>query len=189
MRIIAGKHRGRRIAMKDDTSIRPTSSRTREAVFNILMHGSFGRDGENPLVGKRIVDIFCGTGALGLEALSRGAEHVTFVDRNPQSLALARENIANFKEEANAVCIRSDSISLPPAQKPCTVAFADPPYDMGQAVPALTSLRDNGWLENDALVVLEVSTREAVIPPEGFEQLDERIYGNSRILILKYLGR
>lgn len=185
MRIIAGKHRGRRIAMKDDSDIRPTSSRTREAVFNILTHGSFGRDGESPLIGKRVVDIFCGTGGLGLEALSRGASHVTFIDRNSQSLALARENTEHFKETANATFIRSDSTQLPPATFPCTVAFADPPYDQGQAVPALKSLKSQGWLEPNALIVLEVSAKELVTVPEGFEQMDERTYGNSKILILK----
>lgn len=187
MRIIAGKHRGRRIAMKDDVDIRPTSSRTRESIFNILMHASFGRDGENPIIGKRVVDIFCGTGALGLEALSRGASHVTFIDRSPQSLALARENITAYKETDNATFIRSDSTTLPNAQQPCTVAFADPPYDNGQAAPALISLRKGGWLEQNAIVVLEVSTKELVQLPEGFEQIDERKYGSSRVLILRNL--
>lgn len=187
MRIIAGKHRGRRIAMKDDADIRPTSSRTREAVFNILMHASFGRDGESPIIGKRVLDIFCGTGGLGLEALSRGASHVTFIDRNPQSLALARENVTNFKEQDNATFIRSDSTQLPPATFPCTVAFADPPYDKGQAAPALKSLKSAGWLEKDAIVILEISTKDLVQLPEGFEQIDERKYGNSRILILRNL--
>lgn len=188
MRIIAGKHRGRRIAMKDDSNIRPTSSRTREAVFNILTHGSFGRDGESPLIGKRVVDIFCGTGGLGLEALSRGASHVTFIDRNPQSLALARENAAHFKETENCSFVRSDSTQLPPATFPCTVAFADPPYNGGMAAPALKSLKAAGWLEPNAIVILEVSGKELVHIPEGYEQIDERRYGNSKILILRHLA-
>ena len=187
MRIIAGKHRGRRIGMKDDIDIRPTSSRTRESIFNILMHNNFGLDGENVIVGKRIVDIFCWAGSLGLEALSRGAEHVTFIDRNPQSLALVRETIATFKEEANSAIIRSDSTALPKAARPFSVAFADPPYDQGMAAPALTSLRQNGWLEQNAIVVVEISAKELIQLPEGFEQLDERTYGNSRVLILKNL--
>lgn len=187
MRIIAGKHRGRRIAMKDDAGIRPTASRTREAIFNILMHNNFGLEGENVIVGKRIVDIFCGTGGLGLEALSRGAQHVTFIDRNPQSLGLVRETVANFKEEENAAFIRSDSTALPKATRAFSVAFADPPYDEGQAAPALTSLRQNGWLETNAIVVVEISSIELIQLPEGFEQLDERKYGNSRVLILRNL--
>lgn len=185
MRIIAGKHRGRRIAMKDDAGIRPTSSRTREAIFNILMHNNFGLEGDNIIVGKRIVDIFCGTGALGLEALSRGAEHVTFIDRNPQSLALVRETAAHFKEEQNAAFVRSDSTALPKATRSFSVAFADPPYDQGQAAPALNSLRQNGWLEQNAIIVVEISAKELIQLPEGFEQLDERKYGNSKVLILR----
>lgn len=185
MRIISGKHRGRRIAMKDDINIRPTSGRTREAIFNILMHASFGQNGENPLVNKRVVDIFCGTGGLGLEALSRGASHVTFVDRNPQSLALARQNVAHCKENDNAVFIRSDSTQLPPAVIPCALAFADPPYDKDQAAPALVSLRKSNWLEQGAIVVLEISARELIKLPEGFEQIDIRTYGNSKVLFLR----
>lgn len=185
MRIISGKHRGRRISMHDKTEIRPTSGRTREAIFNILTHGSFGRDGESPLIGKRVVDIFCGTGGLGLEALSRGAAHVTFVDRDPRSLKLARENIEHFKEEDASHIIRSDSTQLPPASYPCTVAFADPPYNKGQATPALKSLKANGWLEPEAIVVLEISVHENVEIPEGYAVLDERKYGNSKVLILQ----
>lgn len=188
MRIISGKHRGRRIEMHDGAEIRPTSGRTREAIFNILTHGSFGRDGESPLIGKRAVDIFCGTGALGLEALSRGALHVTFVDRTPASLNLARENVERFGEEAASKFIRSDSTQLPKAMQPCTVAFADPPYNKGQAAPALKSLREQGWLEPDAIVVLELAAKELIDLPEGYEQLDERRYGNSKILILRHIA-
>lgn len=185
MRIISGKHRGRRIAMAEGTDIRPTSSRTREAIFNILTHGSFGRDGDSPLVDKRVVDIFCGAGGLGLEALSRGASHVTFIDRNPQSLALARQNAENFKETSTTSFVRSDSTQLPPAPHPCTVVFADPPYNKGMAAPALKSLKANGWLEENALVVLELSAHELIHLPEGYELMDERKYGNSKVLILR----
>lgn len=174
--------------MHENANIRPTSGRTREAIFNILTHGSFGRDGESPLIGKRVVDIFCGTGGLGLEALSRGAEHVTFVDRNGGSLAMARENVELFGETEHSRFVRSDSTQLPPAPAPCTVAFADPPYNKGQAAPALKSLKENGWLEPDAIVVLELHARELVQLPEGYDLLDERIYGNSKVLILKNQG-
>lgn len=185
MRIISGKHRGRRIAMAEGTDIRPTSGRTREAIFNILTHGSFGRNGESPLVDKRVVDIFCGSGGLGLEALSRGAAHVTFIDRNPHSLSLARENAERFKETETTSFIRSDSTQLPPAPHPCTVVFADPPYNKGMAAPALESLRKNGWLEQNALVVLELSAHELLHIPAGYELMDERRYGNSKVLILR----
>lgn len=188
MRIIAGKHRGRRINMPDGNDIRPTSSRAREAIFNILTHGSFGRDGDSPLIDKYVVDIFCGSGGLGLEALSRGAKHVTFVDRNPQSLALARQNVEHFKEMENVQFVRSDSVQLPPAPRPCTLAFADPPYNKGMAEPALKSLKTQGWLEPKAIVVLEISVHEMMFPPTGFTLLDERRYGSSKFLILRHEG-
>lgn len=187
MRIISGKHRGRRIEMSEKTEIRPTSGRTREAIFNILTHASFGRDGEPLLIGKRVLDIFCGTGGLGLEALSRGAQHVTFIDRNTSSLALARSNAERFGEADNVSFIRSDSTNLPPAMYPCTVAFADPPYNQGMAEPALASLRRQGWLEPNAIVIIELSARELLHVPEGYELLDERKYGNSKVLILRHL--
>src|SRR5689334_11811640 len=96
--IIAGKHRGRRIETKPDKTVRPTSGKTRGAVFNILMHGQFSGEEDSPIIGKCVIDLFCGTGALGLEALSRGAEHVIFVDGSADSLNLARTNITRFKE-------------------------------------------------------------------------------------------
>ena len=183
MRIISGKHRGRRIQMHEGKEIRPTSGRTREAIFNILTHADFA---ENKLAGGRVVDIFCGSGALGLEALSRGADHITFVDRNPQSLSLARENTERFGEIENARFIRNDSTQLPPAPIPCSLAFADPPYNKGKAIPALKSLHENGWLEDGAIVVLEISEHDVVDTPAPYTLEDERKYSKSRVLFLRY---
>src|SRR5215472_13847040 len=106
LKIIAGKHRGKNIQTKKNSTIRPTGARTREAVFNILMHGQFGGHEHSPLIDKSVIDLFCGTGALGLEALSRGAKHVTFVDEAAESLSLANANAAYMKESENAQFIR-----------------------------------------------------------------------------------
>jgi len=185
LRIIAGKHRGRKIEIKDNAKIRPTGGRARGAIFNILMHGNFGPDG-SPLVGKPVVDVFCGTGALGLEALSHGAAHVTFIDQSAESIALARLNASKMGEENNAHFIRSDSTSLPMARKRHTLAFLDPPYDSGLAIKSLASLDKHEWLAPGAVVIVELSAREVFTPSESYRVFDERAYGNTKIVFLRY---
>lgn len=189
LRIIAGKHRGRKIEIKENGKIRPTGSRTRESIFNILMHGEFGVPGQSPLVERKVVDIFCGTGALGLEALSRGAGHVTFIDQSADSISLARMNALRMGEEGNVQFIRSDSTQLPPAREPCALAFLDPPYGSGLAPKALASLARQGWLEKGGVAVVEMSSRDELTPPEGYSFHDERKYGNTKIMFLRFEGK
>lgn len=185
LKIIAGKHRGRNIETAPSKDIRPTTGFAREGMFNILMHGRFA--GENtPLVGKRVVDLFCGSGALGFEALSRGAAHVTFIDQNPKALELVKKTASIIGETINSAFIRSDSTHVPKAVFPCSLAFVDPPYDKGLAVKGLESLAQGGWLEGGAIVVVEQSKKEQLIPPAAFTLLDERTYGIAQIRILKY---
>lgn len=186
LNIIAGKHRGRKIETKADKNVRPTGSKTRGAVFNILLHGKFGASGNSPLIGKSVIDLFCGTGALGLEALSRGASHVIFVDESSESIALARANAAHMHEEDNASFIRSDSTSLPKARRTCSLAFLDPPYNSGLAAKSLASLDAQGWLEDGAIAVVELSHKETLAAPENYAIFDERKYGNTKIVLLSY---
>ncbi len=187
LRIIAGKHRGRNIETKDNKNIRPTGSMARGAIFNILTHGSFGADGESPLIDQRVLDLFCGTGALGLEALSRGAAHVTFVDQANDSIHLARQNALRMGEEDETTTfLRNDSTSLPPARRKVKLVFMDPPYDSGLAVKSLNSLDQQGWLEQGAIIVVEVSAKEKLTPPACYDLFDEREYGNSKIVFLRY---
>lgn len=186
LRIIAGKHRGRRIEIKDGASIRPTGSMVRESLFNILMHGNFSGPDSSPLVDRNVADLFCGTGALGLEALSRGATKVTFVDQSQQSIALARANAAHMGEEGNVHLIRSDSTVLPPARMRHHLVFLDPPYHSGLAGKALLSLDAQGWLEAGAIVVVELAQKEAFEAPEPFTLFDTRHYGNTQIAFLRY---
>ncbi len=188
LRIIAGKHRGRKIETKEHAKIRPTGSKARGAIFNILLHGEFRGADASPLIGRRVVDVFCGTGALGFEALSRGAEHVTFVDQSAESMSLVRTNARHMGELDASDFIRSDSASLPMARKACRLAFLDPPYGTGLAVKSLKSLDRQGWLENGAVAVVEMGAKDAFEPPEGYEQFDERKYGHTRIVFLKYDG-
>lgn len=189
LRIIAGKHRGRNIETKQDARIRPTGSMARGAIFNILMHGDFGRPDGSPLIGKSVIDLFCGTGALGLEALSRGAGHVTFIDQSAESIALARSNAKSMGEEATTQFLRSDSTSLPHARLTYSLVFLDPPYDSGLAIKSLKSLDEKGWLEEGAVAVVELSAREMLNAPEHYELFDERKYGNTKIVFLRYVKK
>jgi 16S rRNA (guanine966-N2)-methyltransferase len=184
--IIAGKYRGKKIKTKANASIRPTGGRARGAVFNILMHGEFGSPENSPLIDRSVIDLFCGTGALGLEALSRGAAHVTFVDESSESISLARSNAAHLKEESNTYFIRSDSTKLPRARRTCSLAFLDPPYNSGLAVKSLAALDMQGWLEDGAIAVAEMSKKETLVPPKNYTMFDDRIYGNTRIVFLRY---
>jgi 16S rRNA (guanine966-N2)-methyltransferase len=185
LRIIAGKYRGRKIETKEHAKIRPTGSKTRGAIFNIITHGEFRGPEHSPLLDRRIIDLFCGTGAMGLEALSRGAGHVTFVDQSAESIALARANAAKMGE-TQARFIRNDSTTLPHADQPCSLAFLDPPYRSGLAAKSLKSLNDKGWLEKGAVAVVEMEVHEKFEAPEPYLQFDERKYGNTRIVFLRY---
>lgn len=185
MRIIAGKHRGRRIEAPKGKDVRPTSSRTREAIFNIISHGEFSGE-DSPLMRGAVLDLYCGTGAFGLEALSRGAGSVTFVDRNAEVLAIARQNAERFGEHETTRFLRSDSSALPPATSRYALVFLDPPYHSGLVAPTLKSLVMGGWLEENAVVIVEQQEKEKMPPTEGLLPLSERKYGNTRITLLRY---
>lgn len=184
MRIVGGKHRGRRLAAPTGRDTRPTADRTRQALFNILEHRHFVPGGGSPVRGARVVDAFAGTGAMGLEALSRGAAHASFLERDPRALAVLRYNVESCGEAPNATVLQADATRPPAATAPCTIAFLDPPYDSGLAGPCLEALAARGWLAEGALCVVEVGADENFAPPERFEPLDERKYGAARIMLL-----
>jgi 16S rRNA (guanine966-N2)-methyltransferase len=185
LRIIGGKHRGRILEAPQGQSTRPTSSRAREALFNILAHADWRQDGTSPLIDTRVLDAFAGTGALGLEALSRGAAHATFLDNDAASVRLIGENVATLRETASAKVVRADATRPPPGREPCDLVFLDPPYRSEQAVPALTALAAAGWIAPEAIVTIELAYNEDVLAPAGFEAIDERRYGAAKIVILK----
>jgi len=188
MHVISGKYKGRRIETLPGKEIRPTTGRAKEAMFNILTHGRFYGEA-SPLPGARVIDIFCGSGALGLEALSRGAEHVTFVDENPKALEITRKNIEHIGVTGSADFLRADSTRVPPTRKdPCTLAFVDPPYETGVAAKAVENLISGKWLAPGAIIVIEQSKREDLKTPVGCTGLDERIYNSTKIIILEYAG-
>ena len=185
MRIVGGKYKRKPLKAPPGFDIRPTSDRAREALFNILEHGI---DDFN-IVGASVIDVFAGTGALGLEALSRGAAHASFIDHESRALKCAQENAGNIGEGRNVTMLKLDALNLPPpplaAQAPCTLAFLDPPYRSGMAVDALRSLKIKGWIGPGTICVIELAAKEVFTPPDGFEKLDKRSYGAAQVLFLR----
>jgi 16S rRNA (guanine966-N2)-methyltransferase len=179
MRIVAGDLRGRSIRTPAGADTRPTSDRAREAIFNILEHAPWS----SGLKGRRVVDLFAGSGALGLEALSRGAAEILMVENAEPALAAIRANLLAFKLGARARVLRADATRLSKAEAPFDLAFLDPPYGKGLGERALAALKAGGWLSSDALTVLEVGVDEAPAPA-GFELIDERRYGKAKVLFL-----
>ena len=188
MRIIAGKHRGRRLAAPSGDLVRPTSDRAREAVFNILAHGSFAAAG--PAYARaRVLDVFAGTGAFGLEALSRGAKDAVFIENSRAALSVLRRNIAELGETGRTEIIAADATQPPRALAPATLAFLDPPYREGLAAPALTALGAAGWLADGALCIVELAAKEDLAAPADFAPLDERRYGAAKLAFLRFQRR
>lgn len=185
MRIVAGKFRGTPLATPKDQSIRPTSDRVREALFNILAHGLHDFE----LEGARVLDLFAGTGTLGLEALSRGAKFCLFVEHSASARALIRRNVEHLGVAGITKIYRRDATKMggPGSLAPFDLAFLDPPYGNGYGELALAAARDQGWLLDNAICVLEESADAAIAIPGGFEPMDQRTYGDTQILILRNL--
>jgi 16S rRNA (guanine966-N2)-methyltransferase len=189
MRIVGGRLGGRPLAGPGaagggEAHLRPTSDRAREAIFNLLAHGGFA-DPPAP-DGMRALDLFAGTGALGLEALSRGAVHCLFVDDHGPSRALIRRNVETLGVIGAAKIYRRDATRLGPCRSaPYDIAFLDPPYRSGLGPRALASAGEGGWLAPGALVVLEAAADEPETTVPGFATLDVRRYGEARVTILR----
>lgn len=181
MRIVAGAFRGRTLATPRGQSIRPTTDRTREAVFNVLAH-RFPR-----LEGARVLDLFAGTGALGLEALSRGASYALFIEESAEGRGLIRSNVEAFGLMGRTKIFRRDATALGDAgtMAPFNLVFADPPYGKGLGERALRSARAGGWLAPEALCVIEEAAGASFDPGSGFVLLDERSYGDTTIRFLQ----
>jgi 16S rRNA (guanine966-N2)-methyltransferase len=187
LRIVGGVHRGRRLVAPPGEAVRPTSDRAREALFNILSHGHFAVSGL-PFADRPVLDAFAGTGALGLEALSRGASAAAFIENGREALSALRHNIAALDEEDRAHIVTGDATRPPRAALVCSIAFLDPPYRSGLAGPALDALAGAGWLAPDALAVVELAAREELLAPPAFAVMDERVYGAARLVFLRYNG-
>ena len=183
MRIVGGRWRGRALQGPKSQAVRPTADRLRESLFNILIHG-YG----DPVSGARVLDLFAGTGALGLEALSRGAAFALFVDDGVEARALLRQNVEALGAGGATRIFRRDATKLGPAHplEPFSLVFVDPPYGKRVAEQALVSARDGGWLTPDALVVVEEKIGAFTLP-EGFEETERRGYDDTEFVFLRLL--
>ena len=184
MRVVGGRLRGRNIASPASNEIRPTQDRLRESLFNILMHAY-----ENPIDGARVLDLFAGTGALDIEAVSRHAVFTLFVDNGAEARALLRNNVEALGLGGVTKVYRRDATDLGPAYpvEPFSLVFLDPPYKRGLGEKALASLRDGKWLVPDALVVVEEFTG-AFTAVDGFEELERRAYDETEFTLLRFVA-
>ena len=185
MRIVGGRLRGRALAAPKSQAVRPTADRLREALFNILVHAY-----DDAVTGARVLDLFAGTGALGLEALSRGAAFALFVDDGAEARALMRENVAALGLGGVTRIFRRDATQLGAARpvEPFSLAFLDPPYGRALAEAALAAAHAGGWLTAGALAVVEEAADAAFAAPAGFDELERRRYDDTALILLRHYG-
>jgi 16S rRNA (guanine966-N2)-methyltransferase len=183
MRIVGGRFRGRTLAGPRSDAIRPTSDRLRETIFNVLGH-AYG----DPVAGARVIDLFAGTGAMGLEALSRGARFALFVDEGAQARSIIRENVEALGLGGSARLFRRDAARMGPIgpMEPFSLVFCDPPYGRDLASKALAACAAGGWLAPDALVVVEEAQGAAVMLPQSFAEIERRRYGETTVMFGRY---
>jgi 16S rRNA (guanine966-N2)-methyltransferase len=183
MRVVGGALRGRTLAAPQSQAIRPTADRLRESLFNILAH-AYG----DPASGARVLDLFAGTGALGIEAVSRGAAFALFVDDGAEARALLRENVTALGLGGVTRIFRRDASKLGPAHplEPFTLVFLDPPYGQGLGEKALVSAHQGGWLTAQALIVVEEAAKAKFAAPSGFSELERRGYDESELIFLRF---
>jgi len=181
MRIVGGRLRGRALAAPKSSSIRPTADRLREALFNILQH-AYG----DPVADARVLDLFAGTGALGLEALSRGARFALLIDDAADARALMRDNVTALGLGGATRIFRRDATALGDVHplEPFSLAFLDPPYGQGLAERALISAQAGQWLLPDALIVVEEAADAGFTAPAGFETMERRRYDDTEFIFL-----
>ncbi len=183
MRIVAGRHRGRRLLAPAGDATRPTADRVRQALFDMLWHAPWA--GRAAVDGARVLDAFAGTGALGLEALSRGAAHAAFLENDRVALAALRANIAACREAERCTVLAADALRPPRAAAPSTLVFLDPPYGRGLVEASLPALSAAGWIAPGSLVCAETEAASDAPPPPGFALLAERAHGPARVLFLR----
>jgi len=185
MRIIAGRWKGRALVAPPGLATRPTSDRARQAIFDQLWHAPWA--GRDMLEGATVLDAFAGTGAMGLEALSRGAARVFFMEQDRAALAALRANIAACKAGDACRVIAGDVTAPPLAAAPCTLVFLDPPYGKGLVPRALAALQAKGWIAPGGLIIAETGRDEETVVPPGFEVLSTRDHGAARLSALRAL--
>jgi 16S rRNA (guanine966-N2)-methyltransferase len=182
MRVVGGKLRSRPLASPKSDAVRPTADRLREALFNILAHSY-----DDPVTGARVLDLFAGTGALGIEAISRGAAYALFVDEGVEARALLRDNTETLGLGGVTRIFRRDATKLGLAHplEPFSLVFLDPPYGKGLSEKAIASAREGGWLKPDALIVAEEAADAGFKTPDGFTELERRRYEDTEFVFLR----
>jgi 16S rRNA (guanine966-N2)-methyltransferase len=185
MRVVGGRLRGRTLQGPKSQAIRPTADRLRESLFNILQHSY-----DDPVSDARLLDLFAGTGALGIEAISRGAAFTLFVDEGAEARALLRANVEALGLGGITRVFRRDATKLGPAHpvEPFSLLFADPPYGRGHAEQALASAAAGGWLVPDAFAVVEEAVKSEFAPPGGFTELERRQFDDTELIFLRHRG-
>jgi 16S rRNA (guanine966-N2)-methyltransferase len=194
MRIVGGLHKGRNIISPPGLATRPTSDRARESIYNILYHANWLE--HDILTDAAVMDVFAGTGALGLEALSRGASHAVFIEQDRAALTACRANVAAMSFAAQAIVLAQSALkpsSRPAAVAPRTLVFLDPPYikkagDAGLGAQAVAALEKSGWIAEDAVLVMEMAKKLPEAVPAGYTVMDTRDYGVARVVFLKKNG-
>ena len=189
MRIVGGTHRGRPLNAPEGRDTRPTLDRVREALFSILSHASrWYEDDFNPLFDGVILDAFAGSGALGLEAISRGADQAVFFDNDRKAVAIIEQNIDALRISDQASARRADATKPPRASRPASMVFLDPPYGKDLIEPSITALAKAGWIDGNTLIVAERDPRDPEIALEDFYLCDSRKYGRCRIDIGRFIA-
>jgi 16S rRNA (guanine966-N2)-methyltransferase len=181
MRIVSGKYKGMIVPIIKNATYRPTTGKLKEAIFSILSSGTIAE-----LDGANVLDLFTGTGSLAFEALSRGANFVLGIDREANHIKACKEFATKLSEQDNINFLVSDATNLPNAQKQYDIIIIDPPYFHNMADKTIISLHNKGWLNHGAILMIEVGRKEDVKIPEYYTLLDERIYGNTKLIILRY---
>ena len=191
MRIVGGRFRGRQLATPRGRAIRPTSNRVREALFDILQHGTRANLSLTVPQNAIVLDVFAGTGAIGYEALSRGAAHVTFIEKDASACRMIEKNSRSLDVTVDMTLLRRNALrpaDPPKGAKTADLLFLDPPYRSKTAAPTLQALHTRGWLSKMALSILEIASDEIYEPPPGFVSIDERRYGDTTLVFLRSEG-
>lgn len=184
MRIIAGKHKNRVIPTLKRSDYRPSTTKFREALFSILSSGEFADS--QPVIGAKVLDLFAGTGGLSFEALSRGAESIMLIDNKEEHIKIAKEFAKQIGEESNVKALLMNAENLLHPLDKYNLVFMDPPYYNNYVVKSLNSLIKNQWLTEDAIIAIEMEKREDFALPDALQLVKEKVYGNNKLLILRY---
>ncbi len=189
MRIVAGTHKGKSITAPSGQTLRPTSDRAREGIFNSLCHGNSKIGIGDHVTNSWVLDGFSGTGAMAFEALSRGAKYATCLDSSQISIECCRTNATSLGFSKNLTITQCDVLSPPVSNKPCCLIFLDPPYFKDLIEKSLISLATTGWIQDKALCITETAQKEKIQWPPSFRLLDQRKYGKSLITFLRFTDR